>query len=395
MNQHSPQRNCLRYVVFVFAMSLMVPAVAEPPSILGMFRKKQPLSDESLTLKAEHGPWLILAATLPGDDARVKSVSLAREIRSKLNMPSFVMEKATGVTQTLATRERIKTDYAGNVVPYELAVRYANGGQERVFVVLVGEFSSIDDPRIPEILQQVRTLQPEALVSKPTDASDAEKSASNNWMVQKYRSLMWTRTDRKDDLGPMGAAFVTRNPLLPDDYFEAPKVDDFVVDLNKNVEHSLLDCPGKFTVRVASFTGRAVTDFGNGSRASELSETTDALDRAALKAHKLTEALRREGEEAYEFHDRFGSYVMVGSFDSLGQELASGQFQYNPGITAILRARCGYRIVDTRDPSTGAMGKTTSLKSLDKIPFDIEGKPMAVPRAATSKLYRGSLLGGN
>jgi hypothetical protein len=50
--------------------------------------------------------------------------------------------------------------------------------------------------------------------------------------------------------------------------------------------------------------------------------------------------------------------------------------------------------VDTQDPVTGARGRTNSLKSLDKIPFDIEGKPMAVPRAETSKLYHGSLLGG-
>jgi hypothetical protein len=39
------------------------------------------------------------------------------------------------------------------------------------------------------------------------------------------------------------------------------------------------------------------------------------------------------------------------------------------------------------------MTKIKSVKSLDSIPFDIEGKPMAVPRASTSKLYGGSLLG--
>ncbi len=365
--------------------------LAEPPSIFKIFRPKQSLSDESLELKVEHGPWMILAYTIPGADAKAKAVALAKEIRSDLNLPSFVMEKTTGVATTLAKRERIRNDRNGNPVPYDLELRYANGGEESVFVVLAGEFTSNEDPRIKDSLAAIRSAHPKTLATGNTKTAEAD---TKNGLVQKTREMIWSRTDRKDDLGPMGASFLTRNPLLPDDYFEAPKVDEFVANLNKNVEHSLLECPGKFTVQVASFTGRQVTDFGGVSQASKLKETTDALDRAALSAHELTTALRKEGEEAYEFHDRFGSYVMIGSFDSLGQELSSGQFQYNPAMVQVIAKRCGYEVVEARDPTTGAVGKTTSLKSLNKIPFDAEGKPMAVPRASTSKLYPGALLGG-
>ena len=125
----------------------------------------------------------------------------------------------------------------------------------------------------------------------------------------------------------------------------------------------------------------------------KMDETTDSLDAAAKKAHTLTEALRAKGKEAYEFHDKFGSYVTIGSFDTLGQELASGQFQYHPGMLAIMQEHCGYRTLDVKDPVTGAISQRTSLKSEAKIPFDIEGKPMAVPRPETSDLYKGSLLG--
>ncbi len=390
-------KHCARCAVAcLFALGFATSAMADPPSIFNMFRQKKPIADESLELKVEHGPWLILAATLPGEVAKPKAIALAREIRETLHIPSFVMEKSTGVATTLAKRERIKNDRDGNPIPYELEIRYANGGQENVWVVLVGEFTDNDDPRIAETLKTVRNAKPAALAAnnKSSSADTAKAEESNNWLVQKYRSVIWSRTDRKDDFGPMGAAFLTRNPLLPDDYFEAPKVDEFVANLNKNVDHSLLACPGKFTVRVASFTGKQVTDFGNGSPASKMSDPTDALDLAALSAHELTTALRREGQEAYEFHDRFGSYVMVGSFDSLGQEMSSGQFQYNAAILQVIDKWCGYRVVDTRDPASGATGKKTSLKSLDKIPFDVDGKPMAVPRAATSKLYSGALLGG-
>ena len=62
-------------------------------------------------------------------------------------------------------------------------------------------------------------------------------------------------------------------------------------------------------------------------------------------------------------------------------------------IQQILDELCGYTTVDAKLKSSQTMTKVQSLKSLDKIPFDIEGKPMAVPRAATSKLYGGSLMG--
>jgi hypothetical protein len=388
---------CTQGLIWTLALLAPVASVwAEPPSILKIFRSKQTLSDDSLELRVEHGPWMILAYTLPGAEAKPQAIELAREIRQQLKLPAFVMEKTSGVTPTLAKRERIRNDANGNPVPVALEARYANGGQESVYVVLVGEFASVDDPRIPDILQTVRTARPKSLGTAANDGAAKEGDAdSSNWLVQQYRSRIWTRSDRKDDLGKMGAAFVTRNPLLPDDYFEAPKVDEFVANLNKNVEHSLLECPGKFTVRVATFTGHQVTDFGNGARASKLKDTTDALDQAALNAHELTMALRKQGVEAYEFHDRYGSYVMIGSFDSLGQERTSGQFQYHPGILEVNQKWCGYRVMEAKDPVTGAIGKTTSLNSLNKIPFDVEGKPMAVPREATSKLYRGALLGSN
>lgn len=391
-----PMPKYVGWITCALILASGMPAIAEPPSILQIFKKKQPLSDDSLELKAEHGPWMILAVTLSGEHAKDQAVAVASEIRRELKLPSFVLEKTIGASQTLGKGERIRTEDDGSVIPYELELRYANASQEHVYAVLVGEFNSIDDPRIEDALKSVRYAHPKALAASETSAAEERESAeSSNWLVQKYRSLIWTRTDRKDDLGKMGAAFVTRNPRLPSDYFEAPKVDEFVASLNKQVEYSLLDCPGKFTVRVASFTGHAVTDFGNGSVASKLSETSDALERAALKANKLTTALRRQGEEAYQFHDRFGSYVMIGSFERIGQENSMREFQYNPRMLEVINKWCGYRVIDTQDPQTGAMGKTTSLKSLERIPFDIEGKPMAVPRASTSGLYRGSLLGSN
>jgi hypothetical protein len=258
---------------------------------------------------------------------------------------------------------------------------------------LVGNFASLEDPAIKDLLQTIRTAQPAALTGKDAaETQDPSKAESSNWLVSSARRVMWSRTDRQANKakGPMGAAFVTRNPLLPDDFFQAPKVDKLVEDLNKNVEHSLLKCPKRFTVRVASFQGNAVTDFGTGGAASQPKELSDNLDQAADKANRLTAALRAKGIEAYEFHDLYASYVTVGSFNELGTELPNGEIQMSSEIRQILAEFCGYTTVDAKLRSSQAMTKVQSVKSLDGIPFDIEGKPMAVPRA---KLYGGSLLG--
>ncbi len=374
-------------------------ASAEPPSILSMFRKKEPIPEGALELKAEHGPWLILATTLSGDGALDQATALAKELRTELRLPTYVMQRQ-GDKQTLATRDRVKTDRYGNQRPYQLEIKYANGTPTTAFAVLVGEFNSTEDPRIEDALTAVRTAQPKALREETSEAGEEQTPGE---LVQKKRSFLWSRTDRglAQKKGPMGAAFVARNPLLPDDFFQAPPIDKFVEALNREkfINYSLLDCPGRFTVRVASFRGKEVTDFGNGAQASKMDATSNALDKAASKAHKMVESLRSkqvEGKqiEAYEFHDKFGSYVMIGSFDNLGQELESGQFKFHPGIQAVLDEYCGYRVIDTEDPLTGAKSKQTSLKSENRVPFDIEGKPMAVPRPESKGIYNGSLLGG-
>lgn len=389
-------RTCWSLIIVGLLASVLPQAkAADPPSIMSIFRKKQPIPEGSTELKAEHGPWMILATTVSGDDAATRAAALAEELRIDLRLPCYVMEKTIGDNQTLATRERVRTDRYGNLQPSQLEIKYANEQTISAYAVLVGEFNSTEDPRIKDALQRVRVAKPRALVetSIPADAED-----DSNWIVKRYRSVLWSRTDREanQQKGPMGAAFVTRNPLLPDDYFQAPVLDEFVEGLNREklINYSLLDCPGRFTVRVASFRGNEVTDFGNGARASQLNDEKQALVRAGDQAHDLTEALRKKGKEAYEFHDRFGSYVTIGSFDVLGQELESGQFQFHPGIVAILNEHCGYQVVEVKDPATGGRRKQTTLKSESKIPFDVEGKPMAVPRPETSKLYRGSLLGG-
>ncbi len=402
------KRNCLgvramfnrRQTIVSLGIALGVWPIAGWPALthadspfIAMFKKRTAAEANAYELRPEHGPWLILASTLSGEDAQQKAQALCKELKQQLKTDCYILDKTFDHSKMLTTQRYETRKLDGS--PEARRVRLANQSSEHVYAVLVGNYSSLEDPSIAGTLETIRTAKPASLAVNAADAKDLTKGDSSNWMVSNLRQHVWARTDRKENLvkGPMGAAFVTRNPLLPDDFFQAAKVDDFVVKLNKNVEYSLLKCPKRFTVRVASFQGNAATTISATAAEAKTNSVSDKLDYAAERANRLTTALRAKDVEAYEYHDRYASYVTIGGFDELGNPLPSGEFQYNSQILSVLEEWCGYRMVEAQDPVTRARTKIQSLNSLEKIPFDIEGKPMAVPRAETSRLYDGSKLG--
>ena len=60
--------------------------------------------------------------------------------------------------------------------------------------------------------------------------------------------------------GPLTFAFITTNPLLPREYFVNRGVDKLVLTMNEGVAHSLLNCKGKYSVQVATFSGHVIID---------------------------------------------------------------------------------------------------------------------------------------
>lgn len=398
----SPSRwwNIVRSLAVVaFACCGITTVQAAPPSILNMFQERSAAaSGEKLALQVEHGPWLILALTLSGDEAEAKSIELAKELRTLLKTGVYVHRKEFDHSQPLA-QASARLTYSDKESIYTKRVRHANAVRENTFAVLVGDFTSADDPRIAETLKRVKTARPACLSKKEAEKPTAEelKTKDANWLIAAKRRLLWQKDEESSKKGPMGAAFVTRNPLLPDDYFQNA-IDEFVVSLNNKMEYSLLDCPGRYTVRVATFTGRTVTELATDTSEHEDEAVTDSLEEAAIKAGKLTRALRAKGVEAYQFHDRTASYVTIGSFETLGEVAPTGQFIYNAEMVSILNQWCGYEMLTIKDPQTGRLKTTPSCKTLKEkevidINFDVEGKFISVPRPAASKLYGGSLLG--
>jgi hypothetical protein len=310
-------------------------------------------ADAMFPLAERDGPWLVLATTFRGEGARDDARRLAQELRRDHKLKAYTHEKSfdyTGAQQGLGL----------NPDGSPKKMRYANSEQVIEVAVLVGDFASFDDPRGQKLLASIKGLQPKALMG------DAGKSRS----FGDFRKMIGLDKSAK---GPMHLAFVIPNPLLPEDYFSRQEVDAFVVEMNADVTHSLLDCPGRYTVRVATFTGAGTFDQKAIAGGDEDVKLESRLAEAADKAHRLTAALRRSGYQAWEFHDRESSVVCVGSIDQLAVPQANGAPAVHPEVARIIQEL-------GPDPTKLAAG-TLMPRSIDGILLDVKPKPIDVPRA--------------
>ena len=332
------------------------------------------------TLKEEHGPWIIMACSFNGENAQKQAHDLVLELRKRYRMEAFVHQH--GFQAGRSQRQRAAALRLAPSSQYQMVTEnpkaYRDGAIKEIAVV-VGNFPAIDDPDAqqgPAETQGGRSRMPACQPGRTRSRSLA------GWrsLQASVRDLPQYIEGRKQT-GPLAHAFITRNPLLPEDYF-APKggVDELVLKMNKNVEHSLLDCPGKYTVQVAHFTGEVIINqneiraIESGAKAGPES-TKQGLADAAEKAHELTEALRMKGYEAYEFHDRNASLVTVGSFDSFGTPRADGKIEINPEIHRIIEL---FRAKPVNAGRSGGDAAEVARRHLLRRPADPRGSAQAL-----------------
>ena len=309
-------------------------------------------------LAESDGPWMVLATTFRGEGAREDARRLVQELRGTHKLKAYTHEKSF--------------DFTGNQRGLGLnpdgtpkKMRYAKAEQVIEVAVLVGDFASFDDPRGQKVLARIKNLHPEAL----SGGSGKSQSFSD------FRRMMGL--DKNSGKGPMHLAFVIPNPLLPDDFFTRQQVDKFVLDMNADVTNSLLDCPGRYSVRVATFTGAGTFDQKAIKEGGKDVEFQGRLVEAAEKAHRLTESLRRSGWQAWEFHDRDSSIVCVGSIDQLAVQQSDGTVAPHPEILRIVKGL-------GPDPAKLAVGQIMP-HSVDGILLDVQPKPIDVPRVPTGR----------
>ncbi len=369
-----------RAIVLTLGLVALLVAEARGASPLEKMLSKRVDADprKDYPLLETHGPWLILATTFSGDGAKDQAKKLTLELREKYRLPAYVYQKRFDFSQ--GERGRGIDKYGD-----PLKMRYRRGDELTEIAVLVGDFRSVDDPEGQRTLKKVKYLTP--LTLDPEKNKSTSQTLAGLRMMQ--RAVMPDGSDQKKR-GPMGSAFMITNPLLPPEYFAPKGIDKLVLDMNKGVKHSLLDCKGKYTVKVATFTGQVVLDQKKIEQIEHGAHFKSRLEEAAEKANALCEALRAKGVEAYEFHDRAASIVTVGSFDSVGTPRGDGKIEINPAMHAIIQTY-GAETKLLPGQTTPQLGRPKSLKNPHTgkdISFDISPTPVETPRRSFAVDYQ-------
>lgn len=335
---------------------------------------------ESYELHEQHGPWLIYAASFAGETGERQARRLVLELREKYKLNAYTFKRNYDYSQPV---RGLGVDKKGN--PKQMKNYHDSKFDETA--VMIGDYHSSNDTKAQKVLEKVKYLKPETL-----------SATKANPTSQRYR--VWREIQRQVSgdpemkrKGPMRSAFITRNPLLPDDYFVQSGPDRTIINLNKGLEYSLLECRKPYTVRVATFRGASTWDSKEIAHAlkdqrSFLNQKESKLAQGAEKAARLVYALRKQGVEAYQFHDRYESMVTVGSFDLVGEKRGDGRIEINPEVHRIMAAY-GAKKTDlnglrSKDGQIIDVPGAMRPKTLAGIAFDAQPIPVKVPHMSGS-----------
>jgi hypothetical protein len=361
------KRQWLAAVIAAIMSALMAAghACAAPNwSALVPFKKVDADPNKDYLLTEEHGPWLIMCRSFAGPTAREEAHALVLELRKTYKLKAYVYQQTYDYTQ----RELGK---GYNKYGEREVMKPANETRFDEIAVLVGNFDSAEDSKAQDVRDKIKSLRPKSLQVGPEQESS-----------QRYWGLRLNAA-KDDGKGPMRMAFVTRNPLLPAEFFAPKGLDALVKELNEGLEYSLLKNPGAYTVRIASFRGDTTT-FNKDEIEKAERETLkkSKLEEGAEKAAKLTAALRAQGIEAYEFHDRHESIVTVGSFDAVGtgQINPDGREEINPAVLAVIERFKAKEVQVGRQKSFGP-------RKVAGVTLEIVPTPVAVPKESVGARY--------
>ncbi|MDY0168435.1 MAG: hypothetical protein RBS80_17935 [Thermoguttaceae bacterium] len=355
----------------VLSCWLFAGAVLAAPPWLSLVTRDRVEADPSkdYQLTEGNGPWTILACTFSGDGAEEQAHELVLELRRRYKLPAYTHR----MHFDLEAAEGRGLNRLGGAVQ----MRYRRGNTVDEIAVLVGDYPTVDDPEAQRTLKRLKQSTPECL-----EVSESRPTARN---LAGWRALASQLNRDPDSAGPLSKAFVTTNPLLPREYFAPKGVEPEVLEWNAGVKHSLLDCPGRYTVQVATFKGRTLikqdeieaVERGDQALNSSLADAAD-------KANRLCLALRMMGYDAYQFHDRYASIVTVGSFDSVGTPRPDGKMEINPAIHGLMQ-KFASQPANIPGQPPGAM----ALKTIVGIPLDIQPLPVEVPKRSISAALSG------
>jgi hypothetical protein len=273
--------------IFPNASSLPEPTPADELKAPTMELPNDPI--EPWLLKKDNGPFMVLAKTFRGPDCERLALALAKELRGKYGLPAYILRSKdfpgrSNIRQVPPTAEP-------GVVQANIAVPEKYRTYDEA-AVLVGNEKTEKDSAL--LLHQVKKIKPDCLNSMPS---------MFKWRVGLDKALRTTNP------------YVAAHTLYP------RKSDRLVVQMNQT-SRSIANCPGRFSLQVAEFTGRSTFNDKDERFQGILNLKRSPLATAAEDAEHLADRLAKDpdlqklGQPIYVYHDRTASRVYIGSFNA-------------------------------------------------------------------------------
>ena len=362
--------NVFLRVLVVFGIGLTFPA----ESLDAQRQLKLPFrgrtdQNTSLNLSQSNGPWLVMVASFRGEEGKAEAKRLALELRQN-RFNSYTYTKSFEREEFVDGKDfQPVKDANGQYTMRRRKMKHLRGSVMET-AVLVGDFPNVESKKAQRTLEAIKKFKP----------ANPEEYASQNLKRWREFSRLLAKDPESKKQGPYRSAFLILNPMLPDEYFDAYQVDEFVLKLNRKVKHSLLNNPQPYSVRVATFRGHRTLDINKGEKLlrSKTKQSEDKLALAAAKAHKLTIELRKLGVDAYEFHDRSESYVCVGGFDWI-KKMDGPREIFNPDIAKVVEKFKG-KMANVASMQGAIQPKQLPTLRKTDIVFDMQPMPVKVPR---------------
>jgi len=244
---------------------------------------------EPWLLKKENGPFMVLAKTFRGVDCDRMALALAKELRGKYGLPAYIL-RSKDFPGRSNIRQVPPTAEPGVSQPnVKIPEKYRTYDEA---AVLVGNEKTEKDSAL--LLHQVKKIKPDCLNAMPS-------------------MFRWREGLEK--------ALRTTNPYVAAQYLYPRKSDRLVVQMNQT-SRSIANCPGRFSLQVAEFSGRSTFNDKDDRFQGILNLKRSPLATAGEDAEHLADRLskdpdiRKLGQPIYVYHDRTASRVYIGSFNA-------------------------------------------------------------------------------
>ncbi len=254
---------------------------------------------EPYMLTRENGPFMVLAYTFKGPEAPRQALALVLELRNNNKLPAYILlpRKFPGKSMIRGVPPTTPAFVSRDDVGFPEIVRTLDEA-----AVLVGDMKTVKDAA--DLLKQVQKIHPVCLDGLP-----------QMWQHRKGQGLK--------------RAIRTANPLVPAEALFPNVQQDVLIGKMNAGPHNVRNCPGTYSLQVASFNGRSTFDPDHDFRfKGALAALKSPLATAADDAEHMAEALAKDkdiqktGFQPYVFHDRFSSRVLIGSFNTISDPAA-------------------------------------------------------------------------